>query len=248
MPAYGLRERRRAGAWSDPQNPLHRISLIRAGAYRGAFVRIPVPGGTASEPECATFNYAAYGGRKGAIAAAQAWRDQRGRELWGEMWPDLPRFVGEGPHFSLSRANSTGVTGVWCQEKLSLAGTPLRHFIALWQQKRPDGSRYTARRQFSVNRYGVAGALELAYEARRSALEAQGYLLPPRPDFAHLPFVAETERRIAEGRLPQPKEAPRPAVSARRRGAKEPATDPALVEEALAAAGLAPRARRRRRR
>src|SRR5262249_32919138 len=97
-----------------------------------------------------------WGGRRGALAAALAWRDDR-----------LPRLYPPVRVRRWTPRNRTGEVGVMV-ERRRIEGRVHRAYAASW---RPPGGG-SPRRLFYVSKYGEDGAFERAVRARRSGVKA----------------------------------------------------------------------------
>ncbi len=96
-----------------------------------------------------------HGGRGGALAAAERWREAQ----WIELYPPIRirRF------FPRNKTGEIGVT----TERYRVGGRYYRRYRASW----PDAKGGNVRRSFDVRKYGPAQALELAIQARRQGVE-----------------------------------------------------------------------------
>jgi hypothetical protein len=122
----------------------------------GYYVRVSIDGVVHSR----FFQDARWGGREGALRAAQA--------------HDAAVISGRGPAREKrpGRRNTSGVTGV-------SRGVEPRTGLPFWLATWMDEGRQR-RAHFAVNKYGEEEARRLAVEARRSGLAAKGIL--PRPE------------------------------------------------------------------
>lgn len=147
-----------------PDADLEYITVFDSPDFRGARVVLPTYGEDSPDRE-RYFSAVEHGGDIGqAIQAAREWRDKRGRELFGEGWIATTKKLFP---LDLEKARSnTGHIGV----------TRMLHpsngdiVVALWRAGLP-GERSSRRRQFSVNKYGVEGAIRRAVEARDRGIQ-----------------------------------------------------------------------------
>lgn len=151
-------------------DPFHCITLTEGDRVNGAWVRIPsndprVPVGTVISRY---FGYEAFKGAAPAIAAAKEWRDQTGVEVWGELWPHGVATLFK-PRIRRAKNNTSGEIGVHLSKGVK-NGHEFRYWVAMWQTG-PPSDRRTARKQFSVIRYGFDAAKKLAIQSRKKGVE-----------------------------------------------------------------------------
>jgi hypothetical protein len=134
---------------------LHHISLIESGGTQCAWVRIKYDDQSFQQ----SFPYKKYGGKRKAIAAAKAMRDQQGKKIYGRNWP----YAKFSPR-RISPLNSSGEIGVSFSAKD-------KAWVATWQAGKA-GQRSQRNAYFSINKFGDDQARRLAIKTRRREVRA----------------------------------------------------------------------------
>ncbi len=111
------------------------------------------------------FNDAHYGGNRGALRAAQQWRDVIERQARGYRLAELAKRP--------SRRNRSGIVGVRRQPPRDAIAHPQAH-RAVWIAQWTNGHGKRKSRVFSVARYGEQEAKQLARQARRAGVRRSG--------------------------------------------------------------------------
>lgn len=135
MRGISRNEKKNAGAWN--------VSLTR-----GAPVRVYTK----------IFSDSRFGGKKPALAAAQAWRD--------EIEHQHPKLTKKQRAGALSKRNTSGKAGVFRKFHLIQRVDGSEHVVFYWQARTPNGVKPCRTRTFSVEKHGEQEAYRMAVEAR----------------------------------------------------------------------------------
>ncbi len=134
---------------------LHHISIIESNGTNCAWVRIVDRRKEISR----SFSYRKHGGKTKAIAAAIAWRDVIGKQVYGAFWP----CTHSQPRNCVASNNLSGVTGVSLAKKDNA-------WVAHWSvgkgRKRVQRNKY-----FSISLLGTRKAKKMAIARRKEALD-----------------------------------------------------------------------------
>ena len=125
-----------------------------------------------------SFHAERHGGMAGALAAAQAWRDDTALQTPATTLQQYSEY--------LRRNNTSGRPGVHRIERVvRLKGGGAKTHV-FWMARSPDGVRPSRSRSFAISRYGEEGAYERAVAAREGFVHLlEGYLLPSVPRALH---------------------------------------------------------------
>lgn len=93
------------------------------------------------------FSDGVYGGKRKALHAAKAYRDELCQRLFGD---------------NVSRQKRLWGVGIRYDERVTDQGYVCRSYIAYWNE-----NGVQRKRSFSVNKYGIRGAKRMALEERR---------------------------------------------------------------------------------
>ena len=162
------RERRAAAKRPAARPPeMRNISRLESGSTRGWSVRFQRDG----EKRARFFKDAAHGGADGALAAAQAWRDEQRRELGPTPRSDAGQMLTPEAREKNRRSvvGPTGVTGISVLDR-AFGGGPVPYVTAYWI----DGDGRRRQTSFSIGRHGVEGAVRLAARARAATSDWHG--------------------------------------------------------------------------
>jgi hypothetical protein len=110
------------------------------------------------------FSDSKHGSEDGALTAAKAWRDEMER-----LHPRLDR---KARLARPSKANSSGVKGVFQQFTPRLLADGSTRVSTFWTAKTPTWVKPERTRSFSIDKYGEREAFRMAVEARQ-AFETQ---------------------------------------------------------------------------
>jgi hypothetical protein len=148
------------------KNPRRNISRIEVRAaddqrYGGWQVRIRRRGRKTEK----YFADNAYGGKRGALQAAKAFRDDLERSSRHYLVKELAR--------TPSRRNRSGVVGVRLHRQRDARGE-YEYLYSYWVAQWTDGHGRRRTRSFSIHHYGDRQAFELACAARRAGVQQAG--------------------------------------------------------------------------
>jgi hypothetical protein len=135
-----------------------RRNLLRIENAVGASWRASVNRSAEGKRFTRSFPDAQYGGEAGALAAAQAWRDETERRH--------PQLTRKDRLARLRKSNTSGKTGVQRQLTLYRHLDGGEHVVAYWKAFTPTSVKPRRYRSFSVEKYGEQEAYRLAVEAR----------------------------------------------------------------------------------
>lgn len=172
-PSRIIEERTREGeglraqhASTTPPEKNNMRYLVRIGGKNPGYdVRLAAPGKT---PEIVRFSVAAHGTVDRALVAAQEFRDAQYKRLYGAT-------MCSGRHIKHRQAtNKSGEIGVFCTtqryRRMLKSGTKVvehrEYVIAAWCGTKNE----VYRRKFSVSKYGLKAAMEMATRCRREAV------------------------------------------------------------------------------
>lgn len=144
------------------------ICINTHGAY---FVEIPLPPEKREEGKVSVyqaFSPSAYDGEKGALAAAIAWRNEQGRELYGALFKKMLKLGRRMPKRKVRAGTKHGVVpGVHFEPQRGKAGA----YSACWVHWESPEKKINKTKTFSVGKYGDAEAKRLAIKAREEGVK-----------------------------------------------------------------------------